>query len=317
MLTDPLCHFSHRFPDLAARILHRDRHKRRNFREETVTDLLMAGLTAFEPFGLRVDFPLDESITGEDMDWEFVAPHATNGRRYLRLHIQAKRAIFKELKRKTSYWFYRELDHEAQKNTGHGSQAERLISGASSHPECVPLYMFYHTLDALEVADKSRNLPAIEGVSAMFADVLAPILAARPPANGNGRWPVDEKKIETWRRHFMPLSDFLCFDGKPGRLSWSPDGSVALLAGPRDALFSPGELADRLNERRMRFADEGGLAESPGIEASDTIPPQTGLALENWASGIGRAEIPRPRAIFLSLEGLVESTDHPKGPEDA
>ncbi|CUX70353.1 hypothetical protein AGR6A_pAt50014 [Agrobacterium sp. NCPPB 925] len=32
----------------------------------------MAGLVPFEPFGIRVDFPRDESITGGDMDWEFV-----------------------------------------------------------------------------------------------------------------------------------------------------------------------------------------------------------------------------------------------------
>lgn len=50
-----LCQFAHRFPDLAAQILQRDKHKRRNFREETITDILMAGLTAFEPCGIRVD----------------------------------------------------------------------------------------------------------------------------------------------------------------------------------------------------------------------------------------------------------------------
>lgn len=54
-----MCAFGRRFPDFAAEILHRDRHKRRNFREETITDILMAGLVPFEPFGLRVEHRWD------------------------------------------------------------------------------------------------------------------------------------------------------------------------------------------------------------------------------------------------------------------
>lgn len=300
-MIDPLCRFAENFPNLAARILDRDRHKRRNFREETITDLMIAGLTAFEPFGLRVDFPYDESKTGNDMDWEFVAPHATNGRRYLRLHIQAKRAILKELKKEPSYWYYRELDHEAQKHAGWGSQAARLMDEAKS-PGCVPLYMFYHTLDALEEEDKAKKLPAVAGVNAMFADALAPILATQPPTKGNKRWAVEHKKLDKWRANFMPLSDFLCFGGTLPRFRWGRGGSIAFRMGPNYSLFSPGLLADRLNDRRHRLAALGLPADFAPVEAVEDIPSQTELAIEGWRTRPPKAEIARPRAIFLSLE---------------
>lgn len=317
-MTDPLCHFAHSFPDLAARILDRDRHKRRNFKEETITDLLMAGLTAFGPFGVRVDFPLDESVTGNDMDWEFVAPHATDGRKYLRLHIQAKRAIFNQLKKQPSYWFYRELDHEAAKNAGRGSQAERLIAEAGSLAGCVPLYMFYHTLDALEPDDRLRKLPAIEGVNAMFADTLGPTLAKYPPATQKSkRWPVDEKMVEKWRPLFMPLSDLLCFARMSYRLRWLRNGGLAFLAAPGLAPFSPGALADRLNERRRQLSEVGQSIDFSPVEAVDNIPQQTRRVIERWSTDPGRAELERPRAIFVSIEGMFDRSEHREETPDA
>jgi hypothetical protein len=300
-VTDPLCQFSRRFPDLAASILHRDRHKRRNFREETITDILMAGLTAFEPFGVRVDFPADESKTGDDMDWEFVAPRATNGRRYLRLHIQAKRAIFKQRTRKPSYWLYEQLDHEAQMHAGYGSQAKRLIDSARAQSGCVPLYIFYHTLDGLQPS--GSGLPAIEGVNAIFADLLGPLLTANPPARGNRGWSVDDKKVEKWRPHFMPLSDLLCFGGIAAFPVSSDDGRVAFLVPWMNGLFSPGMLADRLNVRKRRSIAETELVDTATIEAVEQIPQATLRAIETPGGGRRRAEIERPRAIFLSGDG--------------
>jgi hypothetical protein len=69
-----LCDLARSFPPKVAELLERDRGLKRNFREESVTDLLMASLIGLEPFGIRVDFP-DEPTTGGDMDWIFAAPH--------------------------------------------------------------------------------------------------------------------------------------------------------------------------------------------------------------------------------------------------
>src|SRR5437764_3925489 len=73
-----LCQLAKSFPDHVARLLERDRSLKRNFREETVTDLMMASLVALSPFGIHVDYP-DERKTGADMDWIFAAPRETNG----------------------------------------------------------------------------------------------------------------------------------------------------------------------------------------------------------------------------------------------
>ena len=89
-----LCELAHNFPLRIAELLERDRGLTRNFREETVTDLLMASLVGLEAFGVRVQFP-DEPTTGGDMDWIYAAPLEINGGSYLRLILQAKRAHVK------------------------------------------------------------------------------------------------------------------------------------------------------------------------------------------------------------------------------
>lgn len=274
-MEDLLCGFAHQFPDLAAEILFRDRHKRRNFREETITDVLMAGLTAFEPFGITVDFPADESKTGEDMDWEFVDPHAPDGCRYLRLHIQAKRAI-----KKSSYWFYRELDHAVPKGAPGGSQHKLLVDSATAAPGCVPLYMFYHPRDAL--VPKTAKLPAIEGINVMFADRI-------PQQLSPGHWSVADRKVEKWRPYFMPLSSLLCFGHGATFLANLPDGQTAFLAFGSSGFVSAGELANRLNELRAE--------DSLAIRAIEDIPQSTMNALEAGRTKY-KVEIERPRVIF-------------------
>ncbi len=278
-----LCEFAHSFPWLAAEILHRDTHKRRNFREESITDVLMAGLTAFEPFGVRVDFPEDESKTGEDMDWEFVQPNATDGRRYLRLHIQAKRAI--RSKGSAPYWFYRELDHAVPKKGAKGTQHSLLLNGASAIPGCVPMYIFYHSRDALSHGHSGAK--PIEGVNLIFADFI-------PSKVTTKAWPVADKKVERWRPHFLSLSDILCFAGGPSVPPSDPDTFLRwLLFGfGGEALVSPGPLADRLNERRTEGADVR------LVETSEEIPDDTMQALERRERFKRLPDLQRPRAIF-------------------
>lgn len=81
-----LCEFAHAFPDRLATLLERDRHLKRNFREETATDYLMMGILGLSSGDISVDFP-DESATGGDMEWIYAAPHDVGGGTYLRLII--------------------------------------------------------------------------------------------------------------------------------------------------------------------------------------------------------------------------------------
>lgn len=303
---DLLCTFAHRFPILAAAILDRDLHKRRNFREETITDMLMAGLVPFEPLGIRTDFPADESITGEDMDWEFVNEQATDGRRYLRLHIQAKRSISSDGKK--PYWFYRELDHALRPAvssvTGgapgpsplappaklYGLQHTVLINEAAKTPGCVPIYMFFNP----GAAEEPRNsaLPAVEGVNWIFADKISKRVTT-------GHWPVSLKKVTTLRPHFHPLSKLLCF-GHSELVRFPESGGPGFaLIFDQPACPTPGELSDRLNELRAPAHDAG--VEVTRFDAVEEIPFTTLEAIRSTDdAGKRKVEIPRPRVIFNS-----------------
>jgi hypothetical protein len=283
--------------------LDRDQHKRRNFREETITDMLMAGLVPFEPMGIRVDYPIDESISGEDMDWEFVNENAVDGRRYLRLHIQAKRAICS--KGKKPYWFYRELDHAlaSKAATGgggkaagskallpkqHGMQHTTLIDEAAKVPGCVPIYMFYHPGSAVEPGNGISS--AVEGLNWIFADNI-------PKNVTTARWPIADRKLAKWRPHFQPLSKLLCF-GRSEFVRFNIDGGAAFaLVFTQPASPSPGELSDRLNELRSPAKDA--RSDPVSIRAVEDIPPSTLEAIRSAADQrTGAADIPRPRIIF-------------------
>lgn len=290
-----LCDFSRRFPELAAEVLERDRHKRRNFREESVTDLLMAALIGFEPFGIRVDFP-DEKTTGADMDWEFVSLHPINGNTYFRLYIQAKRAICtKSLK--LPKWHYRELDHESPKGSGKGSQAATLVAAAAAEPSCCPLYMFYHPQSALDSA--TGLLPAVEGVNAVLAHPIAAAVA--------GGCKIDTKRVDQWRSMFMSLSDLLCW---PEGMIFYPQarafGRRAMVLRPAhySAAFSPEGIANRLDLNRRRIREMSGRTESLFLEepirAGFEVPPATMRASQGEMTIDDRRALKRPRAIFLS-----------------
>lgn len=296
---DLLCNFANDFPAWVATVLDRDRHKRRNFREETVTDMLMAGLIPFQSLGIHVDFPIDESLTGEDMDWEFVNERAVDGKRFLRLHIQAKRAIVSATK--APYWYYRELDHALPPASSptialplarlpklFGRQHEILLDEAAKIAGCVPIYMFYHPSGAL--AAKVAALPAVDGLNWIFADLITKNVSRT-------RWPVDDRKVERWRPGFRPLSDLLCVRSAFEFRYRDADGMRFVMMS-ENAAPSPGMMADRLNAIRLSADDAAGFLEPVG--AVEDIPQTTLAAISSGFVSGKRSEIPRPRVIFHS-----------------
>lgn len=284
----PLCDLAERFPLLAAQILERDKGKKRNFREESITDLLMASLVGLESYGIRVDFPL-ERTTGADMDWIFVDPKSSSGYRYLRLYIQSKRAISNKSKRNEK-WFYRELDHESPSGAGRGSQAQILVAAASKERACIPLYMFYHPTSALQ--SKTPKLPAVEGVNIVDAHSVAATVRG-----GCGR---DKKLVEYWRPNFLRLSDILCWPTGaifvPQARAMRTDAQYLSLWG-FSSQFSPNELASRLYEAKMGSQGPG-YDRPPVIEPSNEIPDAIHRALQDEVSLEDLKSLKRPRAIF-------------------
>src|SRR5690348_13489951 len=82
-----LCHFADRFPGVVADFLERSRNLGRRFREDSVTDLMMANLVILGGSRVIVEFP-NEPVTGADMQWDFVN---RDDHTFYRLLIQAKR----------------------------------------------------------------------------------------------------------------------------------------------------------------------------------------------------------------------------------
>ena len=288
-----LCDLAHAFPPWVAKLLERERSLRRNFREESITDLLMASLVGLEALGIRVDFP-DETKTGGDMEWVFAAPLEVKGGRYLRLILQAKRPQYVKLKC-GGYWCYQHLDH----GDPPGQQAQTLVAYAKGNPggtATLPLYIFYHPTSALAPLGAE---PAIEGVNLVFADSVAPVVKG-----GCGR-PL--KKVAYWRKHFMPLSDVLCWPtvltGPPAppapdvaQFVVGPPGWTTL---PTEVGFHPDLVAQRLGQRR-RFLSESthGVVPAPAIEPEFGIPENIRRAIAGETSEQERKELKRPRVIF-------------------
>jgi hypothetical protein len=292
-----LCELAHNLPRHVAELLERDRRLTRNFREETATDFLMASLVGLESFGVRVDFPY-EPTTGGDMDWIYAAPLEINGGRYLRLILQAKRAQNAKLKT-SDYWFYKHLDHAA------GQQAQTLTQYAARSPDgmpTLPLYIFYHPASALTPALGSS--PAVEGVNIVFASAVAPIVMG-----GCGR---DQKKVDYWRREFLPLSDLLCWPvvvGPP--IEPPPAGATQFMIGSTTVYlplitgaFHPDLVARRLRTRRdqarRRAAPGTEGPEPPPIIPVDGIPDDIRRAIDGNVSVEDRKRLERPRMIFAT-----------------
>lgn len=288
-----LCEFANRFPRDLARLLERDQHLTRNFREETATDLLMMGLVPLQPCGVRVDFP-DETITGADMDWIYAAPFEVGGGSYLRLMIQAKRSKMATLKDGSTYWYYDHLDHGTPK----GSQAQTLLTYAASKPngmDTLPLYMFYHPEAALEAA--LGNLPAIEGVNIRLArDIAGTVI---------GGCKRKQKRVSHWRGGFMSLSDLLCWPIVPAPAPGPPLGRAAteflLPGGFGDVTylgiaFHPELMAERINFAR----GESARAADPvfQVRSSEGLTPEIRRAIAGDVTEKDRRALKRPRVIL-------------------
>lgn len=287
-----LCRLAKRMPVHIAGLLERDAGLTRNFREETITDVLMASFIGLGSLQIKVDFP-NETQTGADMEWIFIGPGVPNGVKCLRILLQAKRAAF--LKSFKGYWLYKHLDHQD------GQQAATLMrqqTKPSVPIPTVPMYIFYHPTSAL--APKTSKLPAVEGVNIVFAHDVA---AAVSGGCGN-----KERKLEKWRPQFLSLADVLCW---PSVVSAHHPTAFALsfMSGDFENIrlsggFHPNYVVQRLKRLSERVGSERsaeGRLEYPTIvipEPSDTLPPDIERAISGQQTPEDKESLVRPRVIF-------------------
>ncbi len=301
-----LCNFSHEFPGYVARFMDVSRGMRRRFREETITDMMMAGLAAAGVGRVIVDFP-NEIETGADMEWNFV--DQTNNR-YFRVFIQAKR-IYGE----GQIWSrlnYKELFHKT--GSVNGYQAIDLAKAAANEPHTYPYYTFYNSQKACDLAAKgnARGSAKINGV--MLADGHLVARRVQDGVASNSERKV--RSLATLAPIMQPLTCLFCpstlwrvgpLAFSPGRLIYFAMGG-ALGRGVGIPLPpTPHQIRDRIAAHRE--ADDTLLELPPVPHVGETIPDyvQDIIGRRGRYSAEGEAASPsRRRIVFLSRSEFEE-----------
>ena len=184
-----------RLPPLIADFLDLEITLRRRFREESVSDMIVASLLRLAGADLSVQVPSSEKVTGNDFDIIVYEPPTRNAVQY---RIQAKR-----LTPHATNWgmgSYKELAHPH----GTGTQSSALIrsSAAEKRILTIPLYAFYNPARTCTASGGSVNGLKLADGYAIRAQI-AKLLKAKPK-----RPPV--KRLATLHSLFFPLSTLLC-----------------------------------------------------------------------------------------------------------
>ncbi len=187
------CDLASNLPDAIAELLQADTDLRKRFREETVTDLVVASLKALPLPNLTVAVPV-EKVTGSDFDITIVAKDRSDA---IQFRLQAKR-----LHAHAKNWkigSYKELAYP--NNTG--AQASTLIrSSASERIMTIPLYAFYnpqHSIAQSRGAISGFDLASGYAISRIVGK-LVKAKPKRPPY----------KRVGKLQPLFFPLTKLLC-----------------------------------------------------------------------------------------------------------
>jgi len=255
LFTSP-CDLAERIPDMVADFLELETQVGRRFREDSVTDILIASLLKIGGPDATVFTP-PEVKTGGDFDLVIYQPGTGIGVQY---RIQSKRLVSNATN--WSWSSYRELDHPH----GSGRQASTLIrSSAHESMPTIPLYAFYNPAS---VCDASTG--EIAGIHLADGRAIGTIVRALVKARAAGKRP-RWKRLEILRHLFFPLSTILC---PP---THEPSGGSAIIHPE----VSRRAVLNAIEERRSRSRD------------TEDIPPRIRLEFPealNLPSIIPRAE---------------------------
>jgi hypothetical protein len=281
-------------PDLVADFLDLETSLRRRFREESITDLLVATMLRLADPNLIVLVPKDESKTGNDFDIIIVDPASLEAIQY---RIQAKR-----LKPHATKWAmgsYAELAHPG----GTGKQSLSLVRSAAAEKsiKTIPLYAFYNPTRTCAASDGVVNGIELADGRAVRA-LVRELLRAKPK-----RPPL--KRISTLQPLFFPLTTILCPEGSDadsGRRVPSPAGSLRSVSSAIDAASERflGARFEKPSARIANLRESGERARAGSLEVRRKLPSVLRDAIERrFADGIDRivpAQVNRPRVVLFS-----------------
>jgi hypothetical protein len=289
LFTSP-CDLADRLPPLIADFLDLEITLMRRFREESVSDMLVACLLRLAGADISVQVPINEAVTGNDFD---IIVYDPPSRRAVQYRIQAKR-----LTPHPTEWAkgsYRELAHTH--NTG--TQSAALIRSSAAEPGILtlPLYAFYNPARTC-VASGGRvsGLALADGHA--VRGLVARLVKAKP-----SRPPL--KRLSTLRPYFFPLSTLLCPEPPvSGRRIPTPDESLravesAIEAGAARARRGRGTAASSL---ATRSRDDAASRDTQTTRLGINPPRVLSLALNNRGSSdrFMRTKVKRPRIVLFT-----------------
>lgn len=190
------CDLAQRIPELIADFLELENKVGRRFREDSLTDIIIASMLQILGSNAMVLTP-KETITGSDFDILIVEPATGDAIQY---RLQAKR-----LSPHHNQWdwgSYKELAHPH----GSGAQASTLIrSSAHEAIPTLPLYAFYNPASACRVS--SGVLSGLELADGrQINEIVKTLVKARPKRPRL-------KRVAHLQDLFFPLSTLLCPPG--------------------------------------------------------------------------------------------------------
>lgn len=289
---------------MAADFLELEMRIGRRFREDSVTDIIIASLLKIGSSDATVFTP-PEVKTGGDFDLVIYRPGTGDGVQY---RIQSKRLVLNQTN--WAWSSYRELDHP----NGSGKQASTLIrSSAQEKMPTIPLYAFYNPLT---VCEASRG--ELIGIQLADGRAISSIVRALVRAKAEGKRP-RWKRVEYLQHLFFPLSTILCppADEPPGgaliiRPDVSRQAALTAIEERRIALTgiddAPPQLRSELAELvRLPSPDQvGGAREQllapPRSQKRRDVPKIVERAISRQPDepAIQHARIKRPKLVLLS-----------------
>ena len=297
------CDLAVRIPPMISDFLNLENKIGRRFREDSVTDIIIASLLKVAGRNVTVLVP-PEVKTGGDFDILIVEPSSGDAIQY---RIQAKR-----LSPHPTQWMwgsYRELDHPH----GQGGQSSTLVrSAAHEKIRTIPLYAFYNP----ETACKASG-GLIGGIELADGVAINQIVKALVKAKAASKRP-RLKRLENLRDLFFPLSTLLC--PPAGEASASIPAIVPpglSRASVEDAIRSRARMdgagRDRVAQLRppprgrsaitARADLDQGSVQSPRAVTPYPAPIERAILRTSDEDPVRIAPVKRPKVVLISREG--------------
>ena len=270
------CDLANSLPALLGSFMDLEQALGRNFREDSLSDLVIASFLQLPGNEVVIRTP-PEHRTGSDFDLALVDLTSNTSFQY---RIQVKR-----LRPNRGNWeisSYRELAH----HNGTGSQVTTLcdLSNLAGSPPTVPLYAFYNPASI-------STLAGVDGIMLADAFEIESVIKNALGAKPRPRF----KRLTSLKDLFFPLTDILCPPASSGR-------GIATPAESRDSYA-------RVRERRPRSVLSA-LKSHPAPDVGKQVPAGLRQALSNGEGArIQRASVDRPQIVINASEPQVDGRE--------